>query len=531
VASDAAPQWFAYLLTGDDTAAKSVAGVECQRIAEELNQPRSTTSDQPQGRFFTVDFFQGGGLPLPHDPQLLNFPLDASALAAKMKIELEDIYAIHGREGFDDLADSIRESTRIHLLNVNAKSPISFANATTFASDDEVIEAAIQVSKAYRAALDELLKRVVQSEKEIQRTAVALARERLGDAAKEIINEAARYIESMSGLQSSAVGASLQSNIPSGQIILNASGVAPLIGALRKIAKRVVALQAASSALANKVGAVKEQFLASEQWVQGFPATFDQSPEAIKEMFPSESGKVEDTARALEIEVSVQCRTFPVLYRIWKDNEIPDSVTFVPSPTGEAKVRGTDAAGSLAVGKLTRSLRNTLFESYAANLSFAQDIDDDPAIVWRYPPLIDAALSKLQHNDPSVEFQAAQERLASEAGPDLATELSMAAGAIDGAAMLLAANPEVLLVLAVITLVADAISSVVDFRKNLQSERAFHSVLDPSKAPAADPSYVGVIINLVGTLLDVKGFADAVRTAKFAKRASAAQTAVNVIAQ
>jgi hypothetical protein len=86
-----ASQWFAYLLTGDETAAKSVATAECQRIANDLSQPAPDTSGQQQGQYFTVDLFQAGNQPswtIPHDPQLVNFPLDPDLLAAKMKIEL-----------------------------------------------------------------------------------------------------------------------------------------------------------------------------------------------------------------------------------------------------------------------------------------------------------------------------------------------------------------------------------------------------------------------------------------------------------
>ena len=532
--ANATSQWFAYLLTGDETAARTAADAQCQQIAQELGQGPQTPSNPQQGRFFTIDLFHDktqATWNVPHAPQLVNFPLDPDALALKMNTELQDLYAIHGSSAIDDLASSIQEASQIHQMNLTADPPVLFTNPTKFTSLGEILNATTQVLRAHQVAWKALSERIASVEKTVQATAADLAQQRLTQAANEIIAETARYIEGMNHLNTSQVAAALQSKNPASQTVLNASGVAPLIGALRKIATRAAALAAASGALADKVGVVKEQYLLSQDWVDGIEPTFALTPEQTKQMFPAESGKVEDAARELEMEIGAQCRALPLLYRIWKDNNIPDSVTFAPLPTGEIRVVASTAAGGQALTRLVSSIHNTLVESYAANLSFAADLRNDTSLVWRYPPLIDAALSQLQYLDPSVEFQAAQERLASESGTDVATSLSMAAGAVEGAATLLAAAPEVLLVLAAITLVADVVSSVVDFRKNLQAERAFHSVLDPSRAPASDPSYIGVVINIVATLLDVKGFADAARTAQYARRAGAAQAAVEVITQ
>jgi hypothetical protein len=536
MATPSASQWFAYLLTGDEATAKSVAAAGCQRIANDLSQsaPDTNTSGQQQGQFFAVDLFQAGDQPswtIPHDPELVNFPLNSDLLAAKMKAELEDSYAIYGTRGVEDLGQSIKDAAQIHRMNLKADPPIAFANPTKFTSDDDVIKAAVLVARAYQDASAALDKRIKQAETDVQDQAALVGQERLDAAAQEIQTEAARYIQGASGLDNSTLKSLLASNKPSGQTILDAAGVAPLIGALRKIAARVAALQAASSALATKVGEMEEAFWDSAQWFDVFELPLSVTPEQAKGMFPAEAGKVEDAANALQVEVSAQCRAFPVLYRIWQNNNIPASVSILPTPTGGFTVAASTSAGGTAITKLTSSVWTTLRDSYQANLTFASNIAGDHTLTWRYPPLIDAALAKLQYTDPSVEFQAAREKLESEAGTDPITTLSMAVGAVDGAAILLAAAPEVLVVLAALTLAADAISSLADFKKNLQQSDAFHSVLDPSKAPASDPSYVGVMINMVATLLDVKGFTDAARTAQYARRAGAAQAAVEMITQ
>jgi hypothetical protein len=249
----------------------------------------------------------------------------------------------------------------------------------------------------------------------------------------------------------------------------------------------------------------------------------------VKQMFPAESGAVEDAARALQIEVGVQCRALPVLFRIWKSNEIPSSVTFTVQPDGTYKVMATTAAGGTAIATLTASLHDTLVTAYASNLSFASSIDGDASYVWRYPPLIDRALAQLQYSDPSVEVRAAQERLEAEGGMDAPTAASMAASSIELAAVAFAAAPEVLAVLAAITLIANAVSSIAEFAKTLQSDRAFDAVLDPDRAVASRPSYLGTVVNVVATLLDVKGFMGAARTAAYAREVPAVDKAVTAI--
>ena len=180
--------------------------------------------------------------------------------------------------------------------------------------------------------------------------------------------------------------------------------------------------------------------------------------------------------------------------------------------------------GGAALTQLNDSLSKTLRDSYQANLKFASDIDADPTLVWRYPPLIDAALADLLFNDPSVEFRAAYDRMTSSTDDTGIATLSIASGVAEGAAILLAAAPEVLVALAVINSVVSAVTTVSEFITSIQNQQRLPRCPNPSKALASEPSYAGVVLNVAATLLDVKGFADALRTARFASKAAAAES-------
>ena len=71
------------------------------------------------------------------------------------------------------------------------------------------------------------------------------------------------------------------------------------------------------------------------------------------------------------------------------------------------------------------------------------------------------------------------------------------------------------------------ITGIEDFLERRRKERASLAVLDPSKALASDPGYLGVAVNLAFTLLDLKGVQGALRAARSAPEG--AQTALEVV--
>ena len=141
-------------------------------------------------------------------------------------------------------------------------------------------------------------------------------------------------------------------------------------------------------------------------------------------------------------------------------------------------------------------------------------LHDDSFEVWDYPPLIASAIRRLAIPPGSVEWQAVQERVREQQDRvSLVSALSQVAGLAEVSVGLAAAVPPVATVVGTIALVLQATEWVLQLWRHEEERDAANCTLDPSASFAVEPSYGGLLVNLVFLGLAAKGTANTVRRA------------------
>jgi hypothetical protein len=342
---------------------------------------------------------------------------------------------------------------------------------------------------------------------------------RLEKAREEILTETKRYLRLPRRLDI-APKEILESDIKHPEIVLEGPGVAPLVGALRSIQERRRALDVASSNFERKRESASEQF-----WFEGL------SLEDMKREFPGSTSGLDQAAGDLALTLAVGCREFPILHRVWKTPDLSTDIEAVRSIRGEGALSYKSGTSGPAISHLKNSILDSLRNAWKANKDLIDNLKSDSALVWRFPPLIKEALDDLQFDDPSLEFQSAQERMAQEEGMSVASTLALVTGLMEMGAPLLAgpAAPEAMAVLAAASVVLSGTDLILEYIKLRTDERAFRAVLDPSLALASEPGYSGFVIGLACSLLDIKGFRDALRSVRYVGELDTAQKSLDIL--
>lgn len=522
--------------SGDEARADESVTSKLERMAKEQQDQSNNQSAKDLPREFTVYLLPNNYSPRTSREELLpvNFPFEMpTELAVKMGEDVRDLYALEGGTRLVLFEYSIVSASDFYINGRFSDFGMPdfrfFKNATTFKDKDEVVRAARVVVDAFRKADEHLQAEIKNARTLIEAKAKSIAMVRLEDARNEILAEATRYLR-YPRQPNIAPKDLLEQDIKQSEVLMDVPGVAPLLGALRRIQERSRALAVASQSFEEKRTAATDQF-----WLEGLLTLRniigDFSDEEMERLYPGSHGGVDQAASDLALSLSVECRDFPILHRVWDSPLLSSDVEVVPSPRGNGTLVARTASGGRAIKEIKENIWHSLRKAWQANYELTEELDRDASLVWRYPPLIQEALNALSFDDPSVEFQAAQERMAKEEGMSVASILAMIIGAIEMGAPLAAGPgaPEVMVALVVAGAALGTIDLVLEHLRLRSQEKAFNAVLDPSRALASEPGYTGFVVSIAFTLLGIKGVRDAMRTARFAGELGTAEKALEVL--
>src|SRR5690349_5982005 len=348
--------------TGDDDEARLFAEAELQRLASRLDE--SPPQPPPaQSKVYTAYLFPSGGPGYTtghdNDPALIHFPYaDEQLLAATMRREVEHLYATGGTDRVDHLRQAIFLPSRLRQLRGDGPPALrDYPNIVPFPSIDADRAACELVLAAWKKASSEITARSDTARPEVQRFAQEVALRSLFEAREQILAEAATYLD----------GGDPENLLP-------ATGTVRL-----RAGKHLTALIDTWRGLQQCREAVLR-------------AT---NPEAVNE-----------AAAYLTLRLSLAVIAFPVLHRMWFTDQatvgtIPPSVQVIEPAGGEPILMPGSMDGYLAITAFQAALVATLRTAWTANTAFTATVRDDPAHVWRYPPLIGRTLEALDIANPS----------------------------------------------------------------------------------------------------------------------------------
>jgi hypothetical protein len=504
-------------LDGDDARARADAVAEWERVAARLEQ---TTQQSVVDKVFTAHLLPDDArLPAAYSPEALRaaliqvqFPWDSADLLAQVaRREIEHLFSTGGEDAARSLITAIDHSVLVRRLDAGATPDLPFANAIPFVSPQQEVEAARRCREACQVELRRVQAIAAKTVATIQESAAALADASLGAALSEVYAEAARYLD-IRGLGRRATATDVvESDVPLSRVVLEGPDIAPMIGALRSIHARRRTL----AQLTDELATVRAQPMSSSRTAEL-------------------SIEVTDASDDLTLAVLVEAGRFPILHRLWRGPDVPSAVTVLPAREKSAEGVATtadDAPGVRAAAEWLASLKQRIWTSVrdtaANNRAFTSSLSGTPEHVWRYPPLISRALEQRAVRDPSIQFRAAEDRLTAEKSTLLQT-LNLVSAGIQMAAWLTSPEPPVALVLAVVGGGLGLAQTAEDFLTKLEADEAFHSVFDPGKAVASEPGYLGIVVAVAFSVLDLKGVRDAYRAVAAAE--TTASTAIRLVA-
>jgi hypothetical protein len=505
-------------LDGDDARARADAAAEWERVAARLER---TTLQSVVDKVFTAHILPDDArLPAAYDAETLRaaliqvqLPWDSADLLAEVtRREIEHLFSTGGEDAARTLITAIDHSVLVRRLDAGATPDLPFANAVPFESPQQELEAARRCRQACQAELRKIQATAAKTVTTIQESAAALADASLGAALSEVYAEAARYLD-IRGLGRRATATDVvEGDAPLSRMVLEGPDLAPMIGALRSIHARRRTLARLTGELAT---------------ARAQPVSSTRTAELSLE--------VTDAAEDLALAVLIETDRFPILHRLWRGPEVPSAVTLLPAREKSAEGAATtvdDAPGGRAAGEWLANFKRQIWTSVRDtaenNRAFAASLSGSPAHVWRYPPLISRALEQRGVRDPSIPFRAVEDRLTAAKQLTLLQTLNLVSAGVQMAAWLTSPAPPVSLALAVVGAGLGLAQTVEDYWTKLEADEAFHSVLDPGKAVASEPGYLGIVVAVAFAVLDLKGVRDAYRAVAAAE--TTASTAIRLVA-
>jgi hypothetical protein len=515
-------------LDGDEATAQVVMSREFERFKAELDADDQKASGPKVAKIFTLWLYPPGApmpptpsgpAPIPiHLPWAADPKGDRDLLFDMVHAEVEALYARKGMDGVRQLLPSLEatyDSYRIGPLGY-----LKLRNAVPF-EPNELLTAHSRVSDACGRALGDLESRRSAAQKQIGPVAATLAVGRLAEARREVESESSRYLTGRKD--------EWARGLPfSGSARFEGSEVRDLVAELRD-------LQRARSVLQQATNAYRKQWQDNlKQVLYGVPAAgartftlptrFTDPDVMMAQAYPQVVADVRTATEDLALALLVYGRRHPVLFRFSSWPEIAADVRTDPVTGRLESQSGQD------VVDLGSFIEGALADAWVANANFAARIEGDPKLVWRYPPLVQAALDRLEFTFPSVEYQAAQERIAEATGTSFLAGLGMAVGAVDVVVALFFAVPWVGLALAAASLLVGTAGVAEEVGSLSEQDDAFKAVLDPSRALAVAPDYTGLLVGVALSLLDLQGVSDAVRAVRVAQDAKLLDAAIRAVA-
>ena len=194
-----------------------------------------------------------------------------------------------------------------------------------------------------------------------------------------------------------------------------------------------------------------------------------------------------DAARASVLEyLAGAALEFPILWRIYQTENAFDN-----EPLG-------------------REILQQLRDVWEANNTFADNLNEDPSLVWKFPAVVHEAL--LAHAVPqlSIAWAAAEMRLSSESGMRTASVVSTFTGlsltGVVGLGILLgtaAVAPPLVVAITAVDIVANVADAIQEYNDYRLRSNAFRASLNPSRSLGAQPNLLMTVIVITTDLISV----------------------------
>jgi hypothetical protein len=476
-------------------------------------------------------------------PSVLSFVIADPHVAIRMQHAVRNAYALYGTPGLESLSGAILgDPSRPWKWKLKGEpyhhlehEPLDFVWS---ASENKALPryrytnapSRWKLSEHYqqeRARLDGILD---STRATVQKLATAIGLERLNESEAQVFRETRRYVrlESNNDEVDDEVAAVA---LDSGSLALPLKGpdILSLADALVRLDKARLPIRRAEDQYDEFIRPIAQQ---RAEWAKSRLEAL--SEEEIREQtniikiasdsraaFPDPPGteRVRENIAEKKAEFSALVATeafdFPILYRMWE--EYPAAVQVarhvLADPSLSTTLQRKQALSSSMA--LRDAILTTLRVTRNASKRTRKRFEEQELNVWRYPPLVHAALRRLAVPPGTVEKRGVEERLALEAEDiNLASALSMLGGYCELGMALAGAAPPMLAAAAAISLLLQAIDWLRQVWKRLEDRDAFNSALNPARCFAAEPSYVGLLIDLAFIALSVRDASRAVRATK-----------------
>ncbi len=318
--------------------------------------------------------------------------------------------------------------------------------------------------------------------------AAALGIQRLDDARREIETEAARYL----AIQSDSIREALQLDF-NFRFSTNKADVQPMLHELRHCRTlwrtAVGARQTYNRALGKRYLEIEQTVyptrIAPDGREFGPPEPIRQQIEAPARNDPTVKAlgdSVRQAKQAVADYVMGAATEYPIIWRLYQSTDVaaPDEVI------------GREAIAVLS-------------EAFQANVDLAEELAEDPELVWRFPPVIRHTLASPELALPqlSIPWMAAEERLAKEGEPRFTQNLGLLVGGASLGVVAVGLAVGVSIIsgpVGIALIVADAVISLIDaiqeYLAYQKQAAAFNAVLNPSLALANEPDWLSAAFTI-----------------------------------
>ncbi len=438
----------------------------------EPGRPGSAPANTPE---IAVPFIvQSNGLPL---QITLHLPQAHPALDEVLAAEMEDLYVLFG-------------SGALEALRAGMERMADVGSTGAWMAEAKSI---------YRRCWGSIQERADQTRKQVEGAAAKIALARLSASREEILSEAVRYL---AGVRTARDAERLfHTRPPSGlKIVAEGGETEGLILALLKV-------RGLRHELARALGQYQTRLDSMEGEPHPYPlahlramSSAVQKPPQQDEEVPRARQAVAEAHERVLVETARFCTRYPIIHRLHATATLPDNASATTcrlrkeeAAFGQGVTLLSVPGGEIRLIDFAREVYLALKDSFDAAEGIKQAIEQDPAEVWDYPVLIEAALDALDYDWDSFECRAAAERLPENAPDDWINE----AAALAGAGMVVfEPAPPVAAVFGVVALILTTASLGVQAWQNYRNGRAARAALDPAKCLAGEPTWGFFLLNI-----------------------------------
>jgi hypothetical protein len=427
----------------------------------------------------------------PEQLKAIPFSLEPKQLQIDMEREMRSIFILNGTEGVMNVSSSVEfteERYQFELQFPGVTPSLLPKGGSQLDTSEKIREAGRRLFVAANDVRRAIIEESKLAVKKIEDSAIKIGKERLNILLSEILEEVGNYIDYTALSKTATPESFISEQSQNSRVFLRGPKIRDLVAALDEIKRDRLVLEEA----ARQVQAKVNEFVTDSISILNF----------------------EKALETLTNTVEIMGDEFPVLHRIWEKVSLPSDIGY---DKRDGHLIGFGKEAIEATGKLKEKLFYSLKDAYEANTELSALFDLNTSAVWDLPPLIDLALEDLDEAGVTLPCRSAQERLQEQEKLSIASILASVTGILELGGFFLTAEPPILLSLAVASAVLGIVSNVQDFLVLRTKDKAYLASLDPQSSFSEEPSYFGFSLNIIFSLLDIKGVKDAMLASKAAR--------------